>query len=71
MQMSITMPDLSDAKLKEFSDSVNKIARVKVFRQKGSIIIECNDNMPTCQKVISVSDTFWGGENSVKKEATV
>ena len=71
MQISITMPDLSDAKLKELSDSVNKVTRVKIFRQKGTIVIECNDNMSICQKVISVSDTFWGGENSVKEEATV
>lgn len=38
MQISITMPDLSDAKLKELSDSVNKVTRVKIFRQKGQLL---------------------------------
>lgn len=71
MKMSITLPEMDDVKLKELCIAVRKVSKAKVYRQRNSVIVECDDNIIVCQKVIAISDTFWGGEDSVEEKGPV
>lgn len=69
--MQLTLPYLSDERVKELKEALSKHAKVAVQKTRKDVIVSCEGTMVECQKVVIISDLYWGGEQSEEKEKTV
>lgn len=65
--MQITLPYFSDERVEELRNALNKHARVLVRKTRKEVIVECEGTMIECQKVVIISDLYWGGGKHEKK----
>ena len=69
--MQITLPYFSDERVEELRVALNKHAKVLVRKTRKEVIIECDGTMVECQKVVIISDLYWGGGQNEKGEKMV
>ena len=66
--MQITLPYMSEERVEELKVALNKHAKVLVRRTRKEVIVECDADMIECQKVVIISDLYWGGEKCEEKK---
>ena len=69
--MQLTLPYLSDERISELKEALDKHAKVLVRKTRKEVIVDCEGTMVECQKVVIISDLYWGGEQDEEKEKTV
>lgn len=66
--MLISLSNFDMARLEEFKEAIDKHAKVNVRQIGEDVTVECEADMITCQKVVIISDLFWGGDEIGKAE---
>ena len=62
MKMSISLANFDETRLNEFKKAISKHAKVNVRQIGSDVTIDCEADMVTCQKVVIISDLYWGGD---------
>ena len=68
MKMQITLPSIPDERVSELKEALAKHAVVSVRKTPKEVVISCNGTMVECQKVVIISDLYWGGDEGEEKK---
>ena len=65
MKMQITLSNFPMSRLEEFQQQVSKFAKVIIqVGGEDTVFLTCDADMVACQKVVIISDLYWGGDKN-------